>query len=92
VADFAPSPPSEWSALADDPPLFASTGWLTVMGHRLEGTHRYFIEADATGFFGSAIADGTVTATKNPWDLLFDPLHGIAYGIQSSLDSPVGEP
>lgn len=73
-----PGPPAQWDRLDADPPLFASRGWLTVMGHRLEGSHRYFIDTGArTGLFGSVIADSAVTATKNPWDLLFDPLDGL---------------
>ncbi len=72
-------PPAVWEELDPRPPLFASRGWLSVMGHRIEGEHRYFVSglgSDA-GFFGSVVDDPYLTVSKNPWQLLFEPCEGL---------------
>jgi hypothetical protein len=70
-------PPPIWDELDPQPPLFASRGWLDCMGSRLEGEHRWFVEAASTpqavGLFGSLVADAAVSESKNPWGLLFEP-------------------
>lgn len=74
-------PPPVWDELDRSPALFASRPWLTVMGHRIEGEHRYFAaglaQAADVGFFGSIIDDPMITVSKNPWELVFDPCPGL---------------
>ena len=84
-------PPEAWDSLDPAPPLFASRGWLSVMGHRLEGEHKYFISgqgaAAGVGFLGSIIDDPGITMSKNPWELLFQPCAGLRTMTAESVAS-----
>jgi len=80
-----PSLPAAWTALDPDPPLFAARPWLDRMGHRIEGSHRWFVCPDGVGFFGSVIDDPAVTLSKNPWTLLFEPAEAMRTLTPDSL-------
>jgi Peptidogalycan biosysnthesis/recognition len=98
----ADGPPPAWDALDPSPPLFASRRWLSVMGHRMEGEHNYFISGTGqrgeAGFFGSVIDDPRITVSKNPWQLLFEPCDGLrslpeqAAASQAAAAAAAGDP
>lgn len=79
-----------WAALDAEPPLFASAPWLEAMANRIEGDHLWFAHQPGTGqgvgFFGTVIGDPSMSESKNPWRLLFEPC-----AVRSLSDTAVAE-